>query len=374
MHSCSRRPIALTWAVTLALLLSACMATGGDGEPAPSNSTSQSSQPTESGSPGDNPTSGGARSQSPSPEQGQERPVPGGQQRPDPGPPPAQPPAQPPGPPAPNQPPGPPAPAQPPAAPAAPAPPAPPAANQPPAPPPGPPAPQLPPVPETVVLDWLPIGPVGRGDPIWYRNLRGMDCGSLPEYAGPSNTVEEASKTLCLGLTGDQAAWEAGASALDTMPPPFEGDCWSATALEILRTIAVVRQQNPGVSVELAPRRGTACPPELSGLEDSEGNSPPFLVCPGQAIVLSGNITGLPTGTVRSVYVGTRTATVLQRQSFIDTNHPLEFYFLAPPLDPGQPTTAEVSIADADWPVSGSASFEYATDQGTCPQAPGTAP
>ena len=74
MHSCSRRPIALTWAVTLALLLSACMATGGDGEPAPSNSTSQSSQPTESGSPGDNPTSGGARSQSPSPEQGQERP------------------------------------------------------------------------------------------------------------------------------------------------------------------------------------------------------------------------------------------------------------------------------------------------------------
>lgn len=371
MHSCSRRPIALTWAVTLALLLSACMATGGDGEPAPSNSTSQSSQPTESGSPGDNPTSGGARSQSPSPEQGQERPVPGGQQRPDPGPPPAQPPAQPPGPPAPNQPPGPPAPAQPPAAPAA---SAPPAANQPPAPPPGPPAPQLPPVPETVVLDWLPIGPVGRGDPIWYRNLRGMDCGSLPEYAGPFNTVEEASKTLCLGLTGDQAAWEAGASALDTMPPPFEGDCWSATALEILRTIAVVRQQNPGVSVELAPRRGTACPPELSGLEDSEGNSPPFLVCPGQAIVLSGNITGLPTGTVRSVYVGTRTATVLQRQSFIDTNHPLEFYFLAPPLDPGQPTTAEVSIADADWPVSGSASFEYATDQGTCPQAPGTAP
>ncbi|MFB9404593.1 hypothetical protein [Pseudarthrobacter polychromogenes] len=245
---------------------------------------------------------------------------------------------------------------------------------QPPAPPPGPPAPDLPPAPETVVLDWLPIGPVGRGDPIWYRNLRGMDCGSLPEYAGPFNTVEEGAKTLCLGLTGDQAAWDAGASALDTMPPPFEGDCWSATAIEILRTIAVVRQQNPGVSVELAPRRGTACPPELAGLEDSEGNSPPFLVCPGQSIVLSGNITGLPAGTVRSVYVGATIAAVLQRQSFIDTNHPLEFYFLAPLLDPGQPTTAEVSIADADWPVRGSASFEYATDQGTCPQAPGTAP
>ena len=365
MHSCSRRPIALTWAVTLALLLSACMATGGDGEPAPSSSTSQSSQPIESGVSGDTPTSGGAGSQSTSPEQGQERPVPGGQQQPDPAPPPA----QPPGPPAPNQPPaqppGPPAPAQPPAAPAP---------NQPPAPPPGPPAPQLPPVPETVVLDWLPIGPVGRGDPIWYRNLRGMDCGSLPEYTGPFNTVEEAAKTLCLGLTGDQAAWDAGASALDTMPPPFEGDCWSATAIEILRTIAVVRKQNPGVSVELAPRRGTACPPELSGLEDIEGNSPPFLVCPGQAIVLSGNITGLPAGTVRSVYVGTTTAPVMQRQSFIDTNHPLEFYFLAPPLEPGQPALSEVSIADADWPVSGSASFEYATDQGTCPQAPGTAP
>lgn len=224
------------------------------------------------------------------------------------------------------------------------------------------------------MLDWLPIGPVGRGDPIWYRNLRGTDCASLPEYTGPFNTVEEAAKALCLGLTGDQASWDAGASALDTMPPPFEGDCWSATAIEVLRTIAAVRQQKPGVTVKLAPRPGTACLPELAGLEDSEGNSPPFLVCPGQSIVLSGNITGLPAGTVRSVYVGTTTAQVMQRQSFIDTNHPLEFYFLAPPLDPGQPTAAEVSIADADWPVSGSASFEYATDQGTCPQAPGTAP
>ncbi|MCD5344472.1 hypothetical protein LR392_19805, partial [Arthrobacter sp. AK04] len=240
--------------------------------------------------------------------------------------------------------------------------------------PPGPPAPNLPPVPETVVLDWLPIGPVGRGDPIWYRNLRGMDCGVLPGNSEPFNTVEEAAKALCLGLAGDQAAWDAGASALDTMPPPFEGDCWSATALEVLRPIAAVRQQKPGVSVKLAPRPGTACLPELTGLEDSEGNSPPFLVCPGQAIVLSGNITGLPAGTVRSVYVGATAAPVLQRQSFIDTNHPLEFYFLAPPLEAGQPTTAEVSIADADWPVRGSASFEYAPDQSTCPQVPGTAP
>lgn len=366
MHSCSRGPRALAGAAILSLLLSACMATGGDrGEPTASSGTSESrgqdtmpSAPTTpdaavtrdaaTGEPGpgsDRPTEPGNPVNGANP--GRSRP-----QSPE------QPPAQPP--------PGPAAPAQPPAQP--------PAPNQPPAPPPGPPAPNLPPVPETVVLDWLPIGPVGRGDPIWYRNLRGMDCGTLPGYAEPFNTVEEAAKTLCLGLKGDQAAWDAGASALDTMPPPFQGDCWSATAIEILRTVAAVRHQKPGVSVELAPRRGTACPPELTGLEDSEGNSPPFQVCPGQAIVLSGNITGLPTGSVRSVYVGATTAPVLQRQSFADSNHPLEFYFLAPPLEPGQPSTAEVSIADADWRVNGSASIEYATDAGTCPQAPGTTP
>jgi hypothetical protein len=218
-----------------------------------------------------------------------------------------------------------------------------------------------------VVLDWLPIGPVGRNDPIWYVRLKDLNCESIPGFSEPFNTVEEAARTLCLGLKGDRAAWDAGVSALSTSPT----DCWSEAAHEILNNIAAVLDQKPNAIVELAPRPGTACVPELTGVQDDEGDSQPFLVCAGDVLILDGNITGLPAGTVRSVNVGSTTAPVSQRQSFTDTNFPLEFYFLAPPLAEGLSTTAEVSIVDADWLVQGTASFEYAADQSTCPQAPG---
>ena len=200
--------------------------------------------------------------------------------------------------------------------------------------------------------------------------LKDLNCASIPGFDQPFNTVEEAARALCLGLKGDQAAWDAGISALSISPP----DCWSEAAQQILSNIAAVRIQKPNAIVELAPRPGTACVPELKAVQDDAGDSQPFQVCVGDVIILDGNVTGLPAGTVRSVNVGSTTALVSQRQSFTDTNFPFEFYFLAPPLDEVQSTTAEVSIADSDWQVQGSASFEYAADQGTCPQAPGAAP
>lgn len=377
MHSYSRRhPIAFAWALILSLLLSACMATddrgdssasspaasdGGGRDASPSSPPAEeaadgeaSQESTGSGVSGSDGSGSGSGSGSDS---GRSRPQ-GPNPAPAPQPPavPRQPqgpgPAQPPGPPAPNQPPAPP--------------PAPPAPGQPPALPPGPPAPAQPPAPETVVLDWLPIGPVGRNDPIWYLRLRDLHCESLPGFPEPFNTVEEAARTLCLGLKGDEAAWDAGVSALSTSPT----DCWSVAAHEILSNIAAVRTQKPDAIVELAPRPGTACVPELTGLLDDEGNNEPLLVCAGAVIILDGSVIGLPSGTVRSVSVGTTTAPVSQRQSFTNNNFPLEFYFLAPPLTQGQSTTADVSIADSDWLVQGTVSLEY----GTCPQRPGAAP
>ncbi|HEU4668950.1 MAG TPA: hypothetical protein VFS79_14960 [Arthrobacter sp.] len=200
--------------------------------------------------------------------------------------------------------------------------------------------------------------------------MKDLNCASIPGFDQPFNTVEEAARALCLGLKGDQAAWDAGVSALSTSPT----DCWSEAAHQILGNIAAVRKQKPDAIVELAPRPGTACVPELTDLLDDEGNSQPVLVCAGDVIILDGNVTGLPAGTVRSVNVGTTTAPVSQRQSFTDTNFPFDFYFLAPPLAEGQSTTAGVSVADSDWLVQGSVSFEYAADQSTCPQAPAAAP
>lgn len=211
-----------------------------------------------------------------------------------------------PGPPAPGQPqrrpPG--QPAAPPASGQAPPPAAP---GQPPAQPPDPAAPgRPPPAPEAAVLDWLPIGPVGRGDPIWYLRLKDRDCDKLEDVSG---------------------------------------------AME------------------------TACKPNLAALQDDAGDSPPISVCAGAAIVLVGTLGGLPVGSLRTVNVGTTTAQVRHRKSLEDNNYPFgEFFFLAPTPVPGEPTTVNVAFADADWSVEGSASFEYAADQSTCPPSPGSIP
>jgi hypothetical protein len=185
--------------------------------------------------------------------------------------------------------------------------------------------------------------------------------------------MDRAAKKLCLGLKGDQAAWDQGASALETMAEPNLGnsDCWSVVAYKLLREIAVFRRQKPDVPFKLVAVSGTACQPDLEALQDDVGDSPPISVCAGDAIVLVGTLGGLPVGTLRTVNVGTTTAQVRHRKSLEDNNYPFDdFYFQAPTPVPGEPTTVNVTIADADWSVEGSASFEYAADQSTCPPSP----
>ncbi|SFT91685.1 hypothetical protein [Arthrobacter sp. ov118] len=224
------------------------------------------------------------------------------------------------------------------------------------------------------MLEWLPIGPVGRDDPIWYAWLRDRDCDKLPGFDEPLDTMEKAAKTLCLGLAGDQAAWDVGASALETMPVPTLGnsDCWSVVAYTLLRDVASFRSQKPDMPFKLAAGSGTACQPDLEALKDDAGDSP-ISVCAGDALALVGTLGGLPAGAIRTVKVGTTTAEVRQRKSFEDKNFPFEFYFEAPAPVPGEPTTVNVTVADADWSVEGSASFDYAADPSTCPPSPGSA-
>lgn len=343
------------WAVVLSWLLSACMTAGGDRGDSFSSSPVATVGNGQNTPPSNRPTDDTDKSQASGASEGPGGSGPGGVRSQPQGPGPGQQPLPVPGQPTTRT-----------KAPEAP--------GQLPAPPPGPPAPNQPSAPETVVLEWLPIGPVGRGDPVWYVDLKDLDCQSLDGYSEPFDTMQAAAKTLCLGLKGDQVAWQKVVSALDTMPPPPSDDCWSVTAYHVLGNVAASRKQKPNALVKLAPRPGTACAPELKGLEDDGGISPPSLVCPGSVIVLLGNVTGLPVGTVRSVKVGTTTAPVRQRQSSTNNDYPLEFYFLAPPLSAGDPTTADVSIADADWVVKGSASFEYAADQNECRQTPGVIP
>lgn len=378
MHSnCRRPPFAFVWTVILSLLLVACVTIDGDrgGSASSTPGTSADAGSDESAGAGapDGTDPGGARGGSNESGDGtgngpneQQRPAPGDQPRPpapDQKPPPrapAPPPAQPPGPRAPGQP-----PAQR---------PGPPAQGQPPAQPPGPPAQGRPPVREAAVLGWLPIGPVGRDDPVWYVWLRDRDCGKLPGFDEPLDTVEKAAKMLCLGLAGDQTAWDQGALALETMPEPTLGssDCWSVVAYKLLRDVSAFRKQKPDVPFKLAAVSGTACQPDLEALKDDAGDSP-ISVCAGDAIVLVGTLGGLPADAIRMVKVGTTTAEVGQRRSFEDSNFPFEFYFNAPTPVPGEPTTVNVTVADAGWSVEGSASFEYAADQSTCPPSTGGA-
>lgn len=225
------------------------------------------------------------------------------------------------------------------------------------------------------MLDWLPIGPVGRGDPVWYVNLKGGNCTTQGD-PDSATTMEELAPTLCLGLNGGHAAWERGAAALARIPAPTlaTSDCWSVTAYEVLQNIANFRKQNPAVPFILAARRGTACPPDLKFLEDDLRNSPPAPVCAGAAVVLVGTLEGLPAGSVRSVSVGTAIAAVGFRDSPDDFNYPPgDLYFLAPPIAAAGPTTVNVTVADADYPVQGTVTLDYADPQ-TCLPPSGNSP
>lgn len=312
MHFHSRRRLfALIWAVLFSFLLSACVTINENGGSAPSDRPSASEGAAADGT-GGNADDGSGPVQRPPEEQPRRQ--------------------------APNQPPGPPGPIQPP--------------------------PQ-----EAVVLEWLPIGPVGRADPAWFVALKDQKCGSLEGSGEPF--VEETAMRLCQGLDGkNQAAWEIGASKLIAMEPPPSEDCYSSSAYRVLRQLVDFRAKNPNVPFKLAPGRGTACEPTLESLKtfDKDADVPVVSVCAGDAIVLVGALGGLPAGSIRTVNVGATTATVQYRGDSGDRTYPFgEFYFPAPPQSEAGSATPNVTIALANWNVTGSASFEYAVDQSACP-------
>jgi hypothetical protein len=74
-----------------------------------------------------------------------------------------------------------------------------------------------------------------------------------------------------------------------------------------------------------------------------------------------GTLGGLPSGSIRSVVVGT------QPEPSIVPVEPLgpDFVFLAPPSAQEGPTT--VSVADGDYLVTESVDMEYVGDPGSCP-------
>jgi hypothetical protein len=185
--------------------------------------------------------------------------------------------------------------------------------------------------------------------------------------------MQKAAKKLCQGIDGDQAAWDKGAAALDAMaaPQPDNADCWSSKAYDVLRAVAAFRRQNPDVKIKLAAGSRPACEPTLESLQDDPGNQPPDLACAGDAVVLVGRLSGLPAVAIHMVNVAKTTAVVQYRKG-ADENAPFpigDFYFKAPSLVPGEPSSVDVTIADADWTVTGAVSLEYAAEQSACPGA-----
>lgn len=231
--------------------------------------------------------------------------------------------------------------------------------------PPGPAAPGGPPAGAGApVISWLPVGPVGRGDPTWYLYLKSGNCDQLAEPGEQPQTVQDVAKVFCLAVAGDEAAWAQGAELLAGFPVP-DSDCWSSTANSVLRSVVDFRQRNPGVAYELVEGSGLACDPTFYELDDdgsdNNGRNPAASVCGGTQMHMIGTLGGLPAGSIRSVVVGT------QPEPVAVPVEPLgpDFVFVAPPSAQAGSTT--VSVADGDFLVTESVDMEYVGDPSTCP-------
>lgn len=216
------------------------------------------------------------------------------------------------------------------------------------------------------MVTWLPIGPVGPGEPGWYVALRAMNC----DYDALSgSSVQDAASSLCTAaVTDDSALWALGEQQL--IASDVAGTCHDQAATAALSRLMEFHRQYPGSTPVLVDAPGTACPLEvtrLSTLPDGE-----FVfdldvpACGGTPVYLSGNLldAALPPGSVRSVTVG-------------GTPVPIEWeggpHFLAPPPPASNPVA--VVLADADYPIAVASDVApalfYAEGTGTCP---GTAP
>jgi hypothetical protein len=231
--------------------------------------------------------------------------------------------------------------------------------------PPGPAAPGGPPAGAGApVISWLPIGPVGRGDPTWYLYLKSGNCDQLAEPGEQPESVQDVAKLFCLAVAGDEAAWTRGGELLAGLPVP-DSDCWSSAANSVLRSVVDFRQRNPGVAYELVEGSGLACEPTFYDLDDdgsdNNGRNAAASVCGGTQMHMIGTLGGLPAGSIRSVVVGT------QPEPTTVPVEPLgpDFVFRAPPSAREGSTT--VSVADGDFLVTESVDMEYVGDPSACP-------
>lgn len=125
-----------------------------------------------------------------------------------------------------------------------------------------------------LAADW----PGGPGDPVWYVRLRDRDCGNLQGFDEPLDTMEKVAKSLCLGLEGDQAAWDKGASALERMASPNLGnsDCWSVVAYKLLRDVAAFRRQGRMRRSSSSPSQAPPASQTFNSLRTTRGTRRPF--------------------------------------------------------------------------------------------------
>ncbi|MFI7482768.1 hypothetical protein ACH9EU_10170 [Kocuria sp. M1R5S2] len=219
-----------------------------------------------------------------------------------------------------------------------------------------------------LVLPWIPIGPTGPGEPLWYDPIRTLDCSDDDLVASRSEPVPLAGYLLCHALERDDPQlWSRGVEALESGGEPQ--NCWERAADAGLRRLVEFHRAHPGADPVLEPPEGTACPLVLEALEtpvsaDDPGAPVSVPSCGGAPVFLDGNIVRLPEGTVRSVSVGAVDVPVHSGNGGL--------FFRAPASAEAGPVS--VTVAESDHPVEGKLELLYTRPPGGCPAPPPTVP
>jgi hypothetical protein len=207
-------------------------------------------------------------------------------------------------------------------------------------------------------------GPEGRDDPLWYEPLRGMDCADDHLVASRGQAIPMAGYLLCQAVaTGDEVLWSQGAQALAQAPAPK--NCWEQEAVSVLQRLVEAHEEQPEVTFRVEEQPGYACElvldslgsPLVPGVVASEL---PVSLCGGAPVFLHGNVEFVEEGTIQTVRVGEKTATVQEGNGGL--------FFRAPATD--VPGVVAVSVLESTWPVRSETSLNYQEPAGPCPTVP----
>ncbi len=207
-------------------------------------------------------------------------------------------------------------------------------------------------------------GPEGPDHPLWYEPLRGMDCADEHLVASRGQSIPMAGYLLCQAVaTDDEALWSQGAQALAQAPAPK--NCWEQEAVSVLQRLVAAHQERPEATFRVEAQPGYACElvldslgsPLVPGVVAAEL---PVSMCGGAPVFLHGNVEYVEDGTIRTVRVGEKTATVQAGNGGL--------FFRAPASD--APGVVAVSIEESTWPVQGETFLNYQPPAGPCPTVP----